>query len=173
MYGVETVNWGISGNTSVEWLANKQGEDWTGFDCAIIYLGNNDWRINEADVNDAVAKSKSALLSIISKLRENNHGIRIFICTLLDGWGSNGSAVGLLNNVRTVCTENSDCYLIDIRLNSKIKANTPYWYTHLTAIGYQQMAKEIGSNIGYHIAIKPDDFKWVRYIGTAYATVFD
>ena len=36
-----------------------------------------------------------------------------------------------------------------------------------------KMAKEIGSAISYHINHDIDSFKWVRFIGTKYATVFD
>ena len=109
---------------------------------------------------------------IIDKARADNHGIRIFLCTFLPGWGQQCCG-GIINNVKQIVNENADCWLIDLNAYSKCQPNTAYWYTHLTALGYQQMAKEIGSAISYHINHDSDSFKWVRFIGTNYATVFD
>lgn len=47
--------------------------------------------------------------------------------------------------------------------------NSAYSYGHPTALGYNQLAREIGGAIGYTIVNNPNDFRWVQFIGTEYA----
>ena len=71
--------------------------------------------------------------------------------------------------VRQIVNENTNCYLVDLAIYSKCHDNTVYAQGHLTALGYLQQAKEIGSAISYIIANNSDEFKDVHFIGTDYS----
>lgn len=64
--------------------------------------------------------------------------------------------------------EYNDIFLTDINLYSECKFYTYYAQGHLTAIGYQQLAKEFATLIGYTIHQNPSAFRNVQFIGTEY-----
>lgn len=166
LWGCETTNWGLSGQTSVSWLAQKESSDWTGHDCAIVFLGSNDLNISD-NVETCISTNNTTLRTIISRFKSDNVGAPVFICTLFKGWNdANGVSEGVVTNIRTIAAELPGVYLIDFRAYSDIKLPSVYTNTHPVAIGYEKMAEEIGGAISWYIKNYPDDFRWLRWVGT-------
>ena len=178
-WGVDCTNWGKSGVTSQGWYDyySVNEPSWSGHDGAVILIGDNDYHLvddlgglTEETLPTAIARSKAAMMSIITKLKADNADIKIFICTLLPGWDNATSlAPYVCDNIRDIANDEDNVYLIDLSKYSKIAHSSPYSYIHPTAIGYNQMAREIGGAIGYTIVNNPGDFKWIQFIGTEYA----
>lgn len=176
-WGVECTNWGRSGSTSQGWYDYYSSNEpsWSGHDGAIMLIGNNDYHLvddlgglTEETLPIASQRSKAAMMSIITKLKADNADIKIFICTLLPGWDIGTSLSPLvIQNIKDIAATEDNVYLIDLSKYSKIKG--AYMYGHPTAIGYNQLAREIGGAIGYTIINNPDEFKWIQFIGTEYA----
>ena len=166
LWGCETTNWGISGQTSVSWLDRKSSSDWTGHDCAVVFLGSNDLNISD-NVETCISTNNTTLRAIISRFKSDNVGAPVFICTLFKGWNdANGVSEGVVNNIRTIAAELPGVYLIDFRAYSEIKLPSVYTNTHPVAIGYEKIAEEIGGAISWYIKNYPDDFRWLRWVGT-------
>ena len=174
IYGIETVNLGKSGVTSKEWYEQYASTDLSGYDCAIILIGNNDYRLvdtlTEDNLQSTAELNKQHTMDIINKIKSDNSSIKVFICTLLPNWDAGTSLSPLVcQNVRDIADSENNVYLIDLSKYSICANNTPYAHGHLTALGYYQMAKEIGGVISKTIHDNPQDFKWVQWIGTGYA----
>lgn len=177
-WGITCTNWGMSGVTSKSWYDyySVNQPTWSGHDCAVILIGNNDYHLADdmggltpENLPTVSAMSKAAMMSIITKLKADNADIKIFICTLLPAW-DNATALSpyVVQNIRDIAEDEDNVYLIDLSKYSIVKGS-PYSYTHPTAIGYNQMAREIGGAIGYTIVKEPEEFKWIQFIGTEYA----
>ena len=166
MTGIELVNMGNSGNTTKSWYILHQNDDLSGYDFAIINLGAND----KPEKNITVAESGEYLGRIVTKLKNQNQKIKIFITTLLPNYYStNEELYSQINETRiSFVEENFNCYLIDLTRFSSCKANTPYSQGHLTAIGYAKEASELKSYISYIIDSNLDDFKDVQFANTHY-----
>lgn len=177
-FGVECTNWGRSGISSQGWYDyySVNEPSWSGHDAAIMLIGNNDYHLvddlgglNSETLPTAIQRSKAAMMSIITKLKADNADIKIFICTLLPGWDmGNSLSPYVCDNIRDIASTEDNVYLIDLSRYSAVK-NGPYSYGHPTALGYNQLAREIGGAIGYIIHNNPEEFKWVQFIGTEYA----
>ena len=175
-WGVDCTNWGKSGADSQSWYDyySVNEPSWSGHDAAIMLIGNNDYKLvpelTPETLPTASALSKSAMMSIITKLKEDNADIKIFICTLLPGWDTGNSLSPLVcENIRDIAEDEDNVYLIDLSKYSKVSHSLPYSNVHPTALGYNLLAREIGGAIGYTIVNNPDDFAWVQFIGTEYA----
>lgn len=177
MYGVETTNWGISGSTTESWYsANLNSHpSWSGHDAAILYIGSNDYNYVTSQgmsTEDGATKSYTYLKNIINKLKTDNVGIRIFLCTLNPGsiTGAYGQyRIPLIAKMRQIAEEEPSVFLVDLNIYGKLQLYSAYHNGHPTAIGYQLMASDIGSYISWIIKNNPYDFRWIRWIGTAYA----
>lgn len=178
-WGVECTNWGRSGIDTPDWYDyySENEPSWSGHDAAIMLIGNNDYHIADdmggltpENLPTVSAMSKSAMMDIITKLKADNADIKIFICTLLPGWDiGNSLSPYVVQNIRDIASAEDNVYLIDLAKYSIIKGSSPYMYGHPTALGYNQLAREIGGAIGYTIVNNPNDFRWVQFIGTEYA----
>lgn len=178
-WGVECTNWGRSGIDTPDWYEyySTNEPSWSGHDAAIMLIGNNDYHIADdmggltpENLSTVSALSKSAMMDIITKLKADNADIKIFICTLLPGWDiGNSLSPYVVQNIRDIAEDEDNVYLIDLSKYSIIKNSSPYMYGHPTALGYNQLAREIGGAIGYTIVNNPNDFRWIQFIGTEYA----
>jgi len=178
-WGVECTNWGRSGIDTPDWYEyySTNEPSWSGHDAAIMLIGNNDYHIADdmggltpENLETVSALSKAAMMNIITKLKADNADIKIFICTLLPGWDiGNSLSPYVVQNIRDIATDEDNVYLIDLSKYSIVKGSTPYMYGHPTALGYNQLAREIGGAIGYTIVNNHDDFMWIQFIGTEYA----
>lgn len=178
-WGVECTNWGRSGISSQGWYDyySVNEPSWSGHDGAIMLIGNNDYHLvddlgglTEETLPIAIQRSKAAMMSIITKLKADNADIKIFICTLLPNWDiANSLSPHVCDNIRDIASTEENVFLIDLSKYSKIEQDSPYSNGHPTALGYNQLAREIGGAIGYTIVNKPDEFRWIQFIGTEYA----
>ena len=163
--GVETDNLGRGGNTSVQWYSYYQNEDLSGYDAVIIMLGINDgvYSVSVSDFSDAIC-------NIIDKFKAENNGIRVFLSTIIPAYTDYDRKFDNYNTeIRRIATEEyTDVFLIDINKYSICKHFTYYQQGHLTAVGYQQLAKEFATLISYTIYNNLDVFRNVQFIGTNY-----
>ena len=158
MSGVETVNYGRSGYTSSRWFNEYKDTDLSGFDCAIIFLGINDWYNNGQTLNT------ESYSGIINKLRNENRGIPIFCVTITQNYKS--SACNLNEQIRQVATENS-CYIIDLEKYSDWTQKSSWLNgSHPNSYGYYHNAEMINCYINFIIANNLSDFYNVSFVGT-------
>lgn len=198
MTGIDIVNAGISGFTSKTWyeaafekgcwfnneyavwdeLTSEEQQqvrttlDCSGFDFAIIHLGINDVFTvgDDITVEEMLSTFDTYMNNIISKLKAENTGIKIFLATIIPSYATPTNVVfkALNEKIREIAESTTDVYLIDLNDYSACEGGTPYENQHLTAIGYNKMASEISALISYTISKNLDDFKAVQFIGTAY-----
>ena len=179
MYGMKTTNMGDSGLTSRSWYNTYSGRSWSGHDAAIIRIGNNDWSYSQSDGEDpegCAVISDIYVKAIIAKLKTDNPGIRIFLCTLNKSNSTDRLAqyrVPMMQKFREIAEDDPSVFLVDTNLHSNFDPVGGYYNGHPTAIGYQLMAQDIGSIISYIIAHENEKFKWVKFIGTEYAVTDD
>lgn len=154
-----------------DWLQNNTGTsslDLSPYDFAIIHLGINDCANNVDTTTFA-----SNLGTILGALKNANSKISIFLCTLTPAYSSANSAMSTYNEVIRALVpamkDTMNIHLIDLAQYSKCLPNTAYVNTHLTALGYTQMANEIYAMISYTINQNLNDFKNVQFNGTNYS----
>ena len=190
MYGLETVNLGRSGATTKSWYDYYTDEEyseqreplWYGYDSALIRIGNNDYTYVSDDggntikpgmtIQDGTDISIEYITKIITKLKECNPGIRIFLCTLAKSNSTDRLAqfrVPLMEAYRTIAQNDESVFLVDTNHYSNYQTAGGYYAGHPTAIGYQAIAQDIGNIIGYIIKTQNEKFKWIRWIGTEWA----
>ena len=163
--GVETVNLGRGGNTSVQWYSYYQNEDLSGYDAVIIMLGINDgvYSVSVSDFSDAIC-------NIIDKFKAENKGIMVFLSTIIPAYTDYDRKFDNYNTEikRIVSEEYTDVFLVDINKYSICKHFTYYQQGHLTAVGYQQLAREFATLISYIMHNNLSKFRNVQFIGTNY-----
>jgi hypothetical protein len=175
MYGIQTTAWGISGATTRSWYNGRSSDDWSGYDAALIRLGNNDYTYgtsDDVDYDGAADLSEQYMRLIIAKLKADNPGIRIFLSTLsvtnvtgrLAEWRN-----PMMDRFRQIAAEDNSVFLVDTAIYANYRATGGYYSGHPTALGYQLMAQDYGSIISYIMHNNPDSFKWIQTVGTAYA----
>ncbi len=146
--------------------------DYSNFDFAIIHLGINDLGMKAEDVtiDEAIATFETNINNIITKLKNNNKGIKIFFATIIPSYApaTNSGYVALNNKIKSIVEANDDIYLLDLNKYSEIANHTAYNRIHPTALGYQKLANEIAAYISYIIRHNLDDFEAVQFIGTDY-----
>ena len=165
--GVECVNLGQGGHTTKSWYSLYENKDLVDYDMAIINLGANDTVGNSMTPE----LTEEYLQKIVNKLRASNNGIKIFIATILPAYYTrNTDLYGSINSkIKNVVNKNDNCYLIDLTLYSKCKNDTNYAEGHLTALGYNQEAKELKAIISHLIKNNMNDFKYVQFINSDYS----
>jgi lysophospholipase L1-like esterase len=166
--GITTTNIGNGGYTAAEWYAAHSEDDLSGHDFAVLQFG-----VNDITEGATAAASKAAVESIVTKLKADNTGIKIFIATLLPPWCYTGytyntAALAYNAAMAEIVAADSSCYLVDMTTYSDCKRGGVYEAEHLTAIGYDQIAREYIAYISWIIANNLTDFEWVQYIGTNY-----
>ncbi len=146
--------------------------NYSGFEFAIIHLGINDLGMKEESVTieQAVADFEVNINQIISKLKTNNEGIKIFLATIIPSYApATNTGYNTLNNkIKEIVEANTNIYLLDLNRYSEIANHTAYNRTHPTALGYHKLANEIAAYISYIIRHNLSDFEAVQFIGTSY-----
>ena len=147
--------------------------NYSNFDFAIIHLGINDLGMKDENVTveEAIDAYEVNMNKIISKLKENNKGIKIFFATIIPSYApsTNMSYKSLNSKIKSIVEENNNVYLLDLNKYSESANHVAYNRIHPTALGYHQLANEISSYISYIIHHNLDDFEAVQFIGTDYA----
>lgn len=166
-----------------EWVWNMNPEasavdtvssqlNYSNFDFAIIHLGINDLGMKEESVtiDQAVATFETNVNKIISALKTNNKGIKIFLATIIPSYApATNTGYNTLNSkIKSIVENNENIYLLDLNKYSEIANHTAYNRIHPTALGYQKLASEIAAYISYIIRHNLDEFESVQFIGTDY-----
>lgn len=193
MTGIDIVNAGIAGTTSGtwydtslnsavswgDWVNNEwfwrepQGSslDYSGFDFAIIHLGINDLgNMGDTPIDDVITAFETNIGNIVTKLRDNNKGIKIFLATIIPSYAPNYNEnyKKLNEKIRAIAEASNDIYLLDLNAYSNLAAHQAYNVWHPTPLGYVKLAEEIKAMISYIISENLDDFKGIHLIGTDY-----
>jgi lysophospholipase L1-like esterase len=164
--GIECTNYGYAGYNSVEWYEAYQNEDLSGYDACIIQLGVN-------DALDSISSSDmgTAFQNIITKVKSENNGIKIFVATITPANAYMTTTMRTYSEYIRTIVENlndSDVYLVDLWTYGHTDDSMAYDAGHLSAYGYYVLAKDYKSYISHIIRSNPMDFRYVQFIGTSY-----
>ena len=155
---VETVNLGHAGYTTTQWYSKYQDIDLSGYDCAIIFLGINDWYKNEKVLDT------ESYTNIINKLRSDNKNIPIFCVTITKNYLT--SAYILNDKIKEVAL-NNNCYILDLGKYSDWTEGSEWLNgSHPNAYGYYHNAEMINSYINYIIENNKANFYNLSFVGT-------
>lgn len=158
--GRQTTNVGDAGETTKTWWEIHQNDDLSGHDACIIALGRNDYSTYPTTSEERI----TYMTNIINKVKTDNPQIKIFVSTLINYYtGTDAEAVN--EDMRTIASTISDCYLVDISVYGNLIAATDR-YSHCTAVGYQKLAECYFRYISYIMANNPADFMTVQFVGT-------
>ena len=163
--GCDVSNYGYGGDTAQSWYNRYQNTDLSGHDACIIMLG-----INDGVENVGVDNFRSGMTNIINKVKNENNGIRIFVATIIPAYSDYDTKFDayIAETKRLVEEDFPDAFLIDINKYSECKYHTYYAQGHLTALGYQELAKEFYTLISYTIHNDLQAFRNIQFIGTNY-----
>lgn len=167
MFGCQTVNKGTGGATVESWFATHASENLSGYDCAIVMLG-----INNALIDPTWTTSmEDAFINIINKIKNENTGIKIYICTPPAN-GMYGESImryiaqGMRDMVAGLADD--DVILVDLIRFCHLQDHIGYRCGHLSALGYWRLAKDIGNCISYIMSGSLDNYRNVQFTGTSY-----
>ena len=144
--------------------------DYSGFDFAIIHLGINDLAPlydNSKTIEEVLGTFETYIGNIITKLKDANTGIKIFLATIVPSYASgiNPNYQQLNDKIKAIVEATADTYLMDLTTYSALASKPEYNVTHPTALGYHKLANEIKSYISYIISKNLGDFTNVQFIG--------
>lgn len=161
--GCEVSNYGYGGDTAASWYNRYKDTDLSGHDACIIMLG-----INDGVQSVGVDSFRTNMTSIINKVKSENTGIKVFVATIVPAYSDYNSKFDayIAETKRLVSEDFTDAFLIDINKYSKCKYYTYFAQGHLTAIGYQQLAKEFKTLISYTMKNNMKAFRNIQFIGT-------
>lgn len=161
--GRENTNLGVGGDSTKTWYERHKDTDLSGYDCAIIALGLNDCA---GDTPSTTSEERqTALTNIVNKLKNENNGIKIFISTVFKCY--RGTLKEAMNaDIAQFANATEDVYLMDVYTHGHIEYNSVYHAGHLTALGYERLARDFYNYASYIIHNNPEDFKFVQYIGS-------
>ncbi|MHA9740680.1 SGNH/GDSL hydrolase family protein [Robinsoniella peoriensis] len=162
---VKMKNLGHGGKTSAEWYDLEKNNDLSGYDMAILQLGVND----ALKLNGWVNETKQAFKNIISKVKNENNGIKIFVSTIIPSVAYSGTAYdNVSKGIRSLITELNDDSVILIDL-AKYGHTLEHAYNcgHLSAYGYYRLAQDYKNYISYYMANNKDKFRFIQFIGTS------
>lgn len=158
--GRDITNAGDAGETTVSWYEIHQNDDLSGHDACIIMLGRNDYVAGRETTSEERA---AAFANIITKVRNENPQIPIFISTLINYY--KGSGADTMNtDIRTAATANN-CYLLDISTYGKMVLADDA-YSHCTAEGYCTLAEYFFHYISCIMHNNYTQFKTIQFVGT-------
>lgn len=164
--GIETTNLGYAGYTSAQWYAAYASEDLSGHDACIIQLGVNDelQSVSESGMD-------TALSNIISKVKSENTGIKIFVATIIPGNGY--MTTGMRSRSQMIRDfvsglNDDDVFLVDLWTYGHTNDFLAYDAGHLSALGYLRLAADYKAYIGWIIHNNIMGFRYVQFIGTNY-----
>ena len=168
--GVEITNAGHSGYSSAEWYQAYQNEDFSGHDFAIIQLGVND-QIRYGEFGDT---SKTAFNNIISMLKTQNPKIKIFVANIIPALsyatqGYKTFSDALLSWIEAKHVTDADIVPLDIQQYGHTAESEAFNCGHLSAYGYNRLARDYKSYISWYMATNKMEFRQIQFIGTEYA----
>ncbi|MFQ7132851.1 MAG: GDSL-type esterase/lipase family protein [Dorea formicigenerans] len=164
--GIDIINLGVAGETSVSWYNSHLDYNYSGCDMAIIHIGVNDaaFKVSDAD-------TKAALINIINSLKSSVKNIKIFLCTIIPAY-SNVERTGYRQKSEAIRELYNEKYegdinviLLDIEKYGHTKAYTSYTSGHLSALGYYVLARDIARYISWHIDNNLRDYRFIQFIG--------
>ena len=165
--GIEIVNMGLGGVSSAEWYAAKANADLSGYDFAIVQLGVNDvYRYNGWTTTSA-----NGFTSIISKLRNENKNIKIFVSTIIPARSYTGASFDAVSDgIRNLVAGFNDdnIILLDMARYGHTGDSEAYNCGHLSAYGYNRLARDYKAYISWYINNNKRNFREVQFIGTDY-----
>lgn len=165
MMNTPITNTGIGGATTSDWYDAYENTDLSGHDFAIIQLGVND-SLSPSGWDET---SNTALSNIISKLKTDNQNIKIFVATIVPAPAYHNYKQYKASEAIKAFVQNAadeDVVLVDIAKYGHELQSDAYSAQHLTAIGYQRLARDYFSMISKYISDHLSEFKWVQFIGT-------
>lgn len=160
--GIETVNAGDSGETSVSWYQQHQNDDFSQFDLAIIHLGVNDSAFSVSDED-----TLTAMQNIVTMLSNARSDMRIAICSVIpayDGTGYQSKGQLILNWSKGLNDPN--IIPLDLAQYSHVRPRTSYVAGHCSALGYYMMALDIARYISWYMDNNKRDFRFIQFIGS-------
>jgi lysophospholipase L1-like esterase len=164
MTGIVTDNFGRGGRTTKQWYEIYSNTDLSGYDCAIVQLG-----VNDVIQGSTTEETLSYLDLIVSKLKADNKGIKIFVSTIIPATSYTGSGYDTLSQaIREWIVGAEDVYLTDLAYYGHTKEEEAYNNGHLSAYGYWQLAKDYKAYIGYIVSSNKLSFRNVQFVGTDY-----
>ena len=164
--GIDVTNMGYAGYTSVQWYAAYQNEDLSGHDACIIQLGVND-ALNSVPTSDTA----TAFQNIITKVKTDNKGIKIFVATILPANSYMTTTMRTMSEtIRTIVSNlnDDDVYLVDLWVYGHTDDYLAYDAGHLSALGYLKLAEDYKAYISWIVYNNINDFRYVQFIGTNY-----
>ena len=169
MTGIDVTNLGHGGSTSVQWYTTEQSNDLSGYDCAIIQLGINDY----GAYGELVDATKTAFQNIITKLKTENKNIKIFVANIIPATayssaGYKSFSDDLLEWLKTTYSSDKNVIPVDIQKYGHTGKSEAYNAGHLTALGYRMLARDYIGFISDYIKNHGDIFREVQFIGTDY-----
>lgn len=167
--GVTVDKVATGGVTSVAWWNLYHDEDLSGYDCAIIQLGVND--ASPSKLNGWTQASIDAFANIINKLKTENKNIKIFVATTIPAPAYRGGKIDEVNaGIRQLVEDLDDVNVVlaDIQIYGHTYTSDGYNAGHLTALGYNRLAKDYIALISYLIDIDKSNFRFIQFIGTDY-----
>lgn len=167
MTGVSITNLGHGGQTSAEWYEAEKKTDLSGYDFAIIQLGVNDVYRYNGWTNTSV----SGFTNIITKLKNENKNIKIFVSTIVPGMSYSGEKFEIVSQgIRDLVDglKDEDIILLDMALYGHTKDLEAYNCGHLSAYGYWRLAQDYKAYISWYMNQNPDMFREIQFIGTDY-----
>ena len=169
MTGVETTNLGHGGQTSVQWYNTEKDNDLSGYDCAIVQLGINDFGTYGELGND----TETAFQNIINKLKTENNNIKIFVANIIPATSYSSAGYkqfsdDLLDWLETTYASDPNVIPVDIQQYGHTGSSSAYNCGHLSALGYRRLAEDYKNFISWYIRNNKDVFREVQFIGTNY-----
>ena len=160
-------NAGDSGQSTKTWWERHQSDDLSGYDACIIELGLNDVAGRE-EIRCTSAERITAVNNIVSKLKSENTGIKIFISSVFNV--AKTPAISDANaDLKSIADTTPDCYYLDLENYGTLVNDLPDRNIHLTAIGYEKFAREYFNYLSYIIDTSDkEEFAYVQFIGTNY-----
>ena len=164
--GVYLRNFGVGGTTAQTWYERYQNTAFPVYDFAVIAFGVNDL-LNSV----SPATTVSYIGNIVTKLKSVNADTKCFIATVNKAYITSNSHTeadweAMNEAIRAYVANTSNCYLLDIARYGKTEVGTAYVNGHLTAIGYNELAKEYASLISWNISNNLSDFDSLQFSGT-------
>ncbi len=166
LMGCEVRNLGEGGATSAEWYAHHKSMNLSGYDFAIIQLGVNDlfryggWSQTSID----------GFTNIITKVKNENPGIKIFVATVMPAIDYPVSMMATISDgIRNLVDDlgDPDVILIDLATYGNT-IDVAYNCGHLSAYGYSRLAQDYYSAISYYMNTHKEEFRSIQFIGTTH-----
>lgn len=165
--GIPMTNKGHGGMTSIQWYEAEKDNTFSDYDFAIIQLGVND----AIQIGSWTQEVETAFRNIITKLKSENKGIKIFVSTITPSIDYSGEQFDrITTGIRSFVSSLNDdnVILLDMAIYSSLGDTKAYNCGHYTAYGYWRLAQDYKNYIGYVMNTNKLVFRNVQFINTDY-----